>query len=127
MGISICITIRGWRSASQRSSRTSFTLMRSHTTTQPIRHGGWRSAMARVPGATHVLIAGDGPQRNELLRFAGIHNIGGSVEIVGSIPSTQMPDFYRNLDVVVLPSRTRANWKEQFGRMLIEAMACGIP
>ena len=38
-----------------------------------------------------------------------------------------MPDFYRSLDLLVLPSRTRPNWKEQFGRVLIEAMACGVP
>ena len=31
------------------------------------------------------------------------------------------------LDVLVLPSLTRANWKEQFGRVLVEAMACGTP
>jgi len=27
----------------------------------------------------------------------------------------------------VLPSLTRPNWVEKFGRVLIEAMACGIP
>ncbi len=43
------------------------------------------------------------------------------------IPSTQMPAFYQSLDAFVLPSRTRPGWKEQFGRVLIEAMACGVP
>ena len=38
-----------------------------------------------------------------------------------------MPAFYHTLDVLVLPSRSRPNWKEQFGRVLIEAMACGVP
>ncbi len=33
----------------------------------------------------------------------------------------------RELDVLVLPSRTQPNWKEQFGRVLIEAMSCGVP
>jgi glycosyltransferase involved in cell wall biosynthesis len=42
-------------------------------------------------------------------------------------PSTEMPNFYVELDALVLPSRTRPNWKEQFGRVLIEAMACGVP
>jgi glycosyltransferase involved in cell wall biosynthesis len=42
------------------------------------------------------------------------------------IPSTQMPYYYSGLDVLVLPSRTRPNWKEQFGRVLIEAMACQV-
>ena len=31
------------------------------------------------------------------------------------------------LDVLVLPSRTTKSWKEQFGRVLIEAGACRIP
>lgn len=31
------------------------------------------------------------------------------------------------LDVLVLPSQSRPFWKEQFGRVLIEAMACGVP
>jgi glycosyltransferase involved in cell wall biosynthesis len=38
-----------------------------------------------------------------------------------------MPGHYRTLDALALPSRARRNWKEQFGRALIEGMACGVP
>ena len=31
------------------------------------------------------------------------------------------------MDVSVLPSLTRPNWKEQFGRTLAEAMSCETP
>jgi glycosyltransferase involved in cell wall biosynthesis len=31
------------------------------------------------------------------------------------------------LDALILPSRTTARWKEQFGRVIIEAQACGVP
>jgi glycosyltransferase involved in cell wall biosynthesis len=31
------------------------------------------------------------------------------------------------MDCLVLPSRTTRKWKEQFGRVLIEAMACEVP
>ena len=31
------------------------------------------------------------------------------------------------MDAFVLPSLTRPNWKEQFGRVLVEAMACETP
>jgi glycosyltransferase involved in cell wall biosynthesis len=42
------------------------------------------------------------------------------------MPSTHLPNYFSGLDVLVLPSRTRVNWKEQFGRVLIEAMACDV-
>ncbi|WP_292840332.1 glycosyltransferase family 4 protein [Nostoc sp. NMS8] len=31
------------------------------------------------------------------------------------------------MDILVAPSQTIFNWREQFGRMLIEAFACGVP
>ena len=43
------------------------------------------------------------------------------------LPSAQIVDYYHTLDVLVLPSRSRPNWKEQFGRVLVDAMACGVP
>jgi glycosyltransferase involved in cell wall biosynthesis len=43
------------------------------------------------------------------------------------VPSEEMPTQFAQMDCLVLPSRTRPNWKEQFGRVLIEAMACGVP
>ena len=45
----------------------------------------------------------------------------------GQVPSTEIPRLLNELDVLVLPSLTRRNWKEQFGRILIEAMACEVP
>ena len=40
---------------------------------------------------------------------------------------TEMPQFYNSLDILVVPSLTQPNWKEQFGRVIMEAMACGVP
>jgi glycosyltransferase involved in cell wall biosynthesis len=74
-----------------------------------------------------IRLAGDGPEREALVALAGILNVGGSLEILGPMSSSAMPDFYRGLDALVLPARTRPNWKEQFGRVLIEAMASGVP
>lgn len=85
------------------------------------------SAVARLPGKWLLSIIGDGPEQERLIEMAGVYNIGGSVRFSAPILSTAMPDYYRSLDVLVLPSRTVHNWKEQFGRTLIEAMACGVP
>jgi glycosyltransferase involved in cell wall biosynthesis len=84
-------------------------------------------AAARLPGEWYLRLLGAGPEREALHTRAGLLNIGGSVSIEKPVPSTQMPGFYHELDALVLPSRTQRNWKEQFGRVLIEAMACGVP
>src|SRR4029077_20714900 len=34
---------------------------------------------------------------------------------------------YARMDVLVLPSRTTPTWAEQFGRVLVEALWCGVP
>jgi glycosyltransferase involved in cell wall biosynthesis len=38
-----------------------------------------------------------------------------------------MPRAYSQMDVLVLPSRTTPTWAEQFGRVLVEALWCGVP
>ncbi len=53
--------------------------------------------------------------------------IADRLAFVSQIPSVQMPNQYHQMDVLVLPSLTWPNWKEQFGRVLIEAMASGVP
>ena len=84
-------------------------------------------AAYQLPGRWVLRLLGSGPEEAVLREMAGVYNISGSVSIEPPVGSTQMPEFYRGLDAFVLPSRTRRNWKEQFGRVLIEAMACGVP
>ena len=85
-------------------------------------------ACAGLPDAGwRLAIVGDGPERAQLGALANVLGIGERVDFLGQRASTQMPDVYPDFDVLVLPSLTRPNWKEQFGRVLIEAMACGVP
>lgn len=72
-------------------------------------------------------LLGDGPERRSLVELADRLGITGRVVFVGRIPSTETVQHYRQMDVLVLPSVSRPNWVEQFGRVLIEAMACGVP
>lgn len=74
-----------------------------------------------------LLLRGDGPARGELEALAQELGIAEQVQFLGKMPSTEMAAFYRSLDLFVLPSLTRPNWAEQFARVLIEAMACGVP
>ncbi len=84
-------------------------------------------AVAGLEGAWQVRILGSGPWQARLAALAGELGIAGRVTFDVPIPSAEMPAHYRRLSVLVLPSLTRSNWKEQFGRVLIEAMACGVP
>lgn len=85
-------------------------------------------ACARLPEIGWTLrLLGDGPERGALEALAGGLGIGERVQFLGRRPSTQTVSFYQGLDALVLPSLTRPNWVEQFGRVLTEAMACGVP
>jgi len=83
-------------------------------------------AVASLPN-TKLLIAGDGKMRQQLQRLIEELNLSGRVKLLGAIPHERLHEFLNALDVLVLPSRSIPHWKEQFGRVLVEAMACGIP
>lgn len=84
-------------------------------------------AAARLEGDWRLILLGGGPQRDTLASQATRLGIADRVEFRSQIPSTDMPRQYHDLDVLALPSLTRPNWKEQFGRVLVEAMASGVP
>lgn len=70
-------------------------------------------------------IGGQGPAEAALRALAALR--GADVHFDGFVPFERRENFYAGIDALVLPSRTTASWKEQFGRVLAEAMACGLP
>lgn len=56
-----------------------------------------------------------------------VEGLGNQVKFIGKIPHEEFPQYMNLFDVLVLPSVTTPTWKEQFGRVMIEAMACGVP
>jgi glycosyltransferase involved in cell wall biosynthesis len=83
-------------------------------------------AASKLIGPWMIQILGDGPDRERLEKMVQWLGISGRVTFDQWMPSTHLPNYFSGLDVLVLPSLTRANWKEQFGRVLIEAMACDV-
>ncbi|MFQ5610511.1 MAG: glycosyltransferase [Anaerolineae bacterium] len=83
-------------------------------------------AAARLEGPWDLKILGGGPERYRLERMAQWLGISGRVTFSPQLPSTHLPNYLSGLDVLVLPSLSRPNWKEQFGRVLVEAMACNV-
>ncbi|MFQ5576172.1 MAG: glycosyltransferase [Anaerolineae bacterium] len=83
-------------------------------------------AASKLSGPWNMQIIGRGPERQRFERMAQWLGIQSRVTFDRQLPSTHMPNYLSGLDVLVLPSLSRPNWKEQFGRVLIEAMACEV-
>ncbi|BAZ02148.1 group 1 glycosyl transferase [Tolypothrix tenuis PCC 7101] len=76
---------------------------------------------------TRIIICGSGSYEEVLKQEAQKQQIADLVVWRGSVRHEQAPEAISKFDVLVLPSLTAATWKEQFGHVLIEAMAMGVP
>ncbi len=83
-------------------------------------------ALSKLNGPWHATLLGNGPAEKQLRELVRAFRLNDNVTFKAHIPSIEMPGFYRKMDILVLPSRTLPNWTEQFGRVLVEAMACGV-
>ena len=72
-------------------------------------------------------IAGSGPQLSSLRTDAEVRGVADRVEFVGPVGPGDLVSFYRSVDVIAVPSLPTPTWTEQFGRVAVEAMACGTP
>ena len=74
-----------------------------------------------------ILLVGSGSNKENLLKLADELGIGDKLMFVSSIDYKEIPSLLSLMDIFVLPSITTRKWKEQFGRVIIEAMACEVP
>ena len=73
------------------------------------------------------VLVGTGGYEKELREQIAQLGIEGKVIFAGYVPHEQAPDWLSLFDVLVLASEARPSWKEQFGRVIVEANACGTP
>ncbi len=71
----------------------------------------------------HLLIAGDGHQRESLGREIAGLGLTGRARLLGHLPAGELPRLYAAADLFVLPTRSL----EGFGLATLEALACGTP
>lgn len=74
-----------------------------------------------------IILCGTGVHEAELRQEAHRQQVEDLVVWYGVVRHEQVPQVMSQFDVLVLPSRSIPTWKEQFGHVLIEAMAMGIP
>ncbi|MEM7794129.1 MAG: hormogonium polysaccharide biosynthesis glycosyltransferase HpsO [Cyanobacteria bacterium P01_C01_bin.118] len=82
-----------------------------------------------------LVLLGRGPLKETLQTQAKQVGIADRIRWIESVPHDAVPDYINLMDTLVLPSETTyefktltsVGWKEQFGHVLIEAMACQVP
>ncbi|MFH1895940.1 MAG: glycosyltransferase [bacterium] len=84
-------------------------------------------ALSLLPKDCRLLLVSTTKLPDRFLDLAKRHKVLNRIQVVESKPHQELPQYLNQMDVFVLPSKTTPSWKEQFGRVLIEAMACGLP
>lgn len=85
------------------------------------------AALHRSGRDVRALVVGEGAESGRLRSLATQLGIGTRVQFTGPVAHEDAAIRMRCIDILVLPSRTTRRWKEQFGRVLIEAWATQIP
>jgi len=75
----------------------------------------------------HLLIVGSGPLKDLIRQKIEMSSLADRVTLIPPLVREDLVILYQFLDVLILPSKTDYFWKEQYGRVLIESMACGTP
>lgn len=84
-------------------------------------------ALSGLGGDWRLHVIGAGPLEATAHQRAARVGLEGRITWERGVESTRVPERLRDFSLLVQPSLTRTNWKEQFGRALMEAMGCGIP
>lgn len=81
----------------------------------------WLLELAAALGSSiSITLIGDGPLRQEVLD-------AGCVNYIGQVDDRQvLASYFRENDVIVVPSRKTSRWEELFSRVLVEGMASGL-
>jgi glycosyltransferase involved in cell wall biosynthesis len=74
-----------------------------------------------------LLVVGDGPERENFIHTLGHAGLLDRVTFTGSMSYELVPQHFREMDILVIPTQTTARIREQFGRVIVEAMASGVP
>ncbi len=74
-----------------------------------------------------VQVFGAGPMDEDLKKTALELGISSRVDFHGHVNDADIPEVYQSFDVLAVPSVPMPSWIEQFGRVVVEAMASGVP
>lgn len=84
-------------------------------------------ALALLPNECVLVLVGAGPDAPSFRSLAQELGVSARVRWEPWVDHREIVKYMCAFDVLVLPSRTTWSWREDFGRVLIEAMACETP
>jgi phosphatidyl-myo-inositol dimannoside synthase len=82
-------------------------------------------ALDQVRTPWRMLFIGAGILEPKLRQWAARYP--EQVRILNSVGHADVPKYLQAFDMMVCPSQTTPSWREQFGRMIVESFAAGIP
>ncbi len=82
--------------------------------------------LSEVPNAVY-LVAGEGEERENLENLVRERNLQEKVIFSGKVKNEDLPYYYAQASVFVMPSRATAKDVEGFGMVFLEAQSGGIP
>jgi glycosyltransferase involved in cell wall biosynthesis len=74
-----------------------------------------------------LLLVGNGPEREPFTQRLKELDLIQRAQFTGAVNYEKMPPYFQEIDLLVVPTQTTARIREQFGRVIIEAMASGVP
>ena len=84
-------------------------------------------AVSRAAAPVRLAIMGEGPFQASLVAQAAALGVSDRLRVLPWGPPEDVAAFMGGLDVLALLTRTTETVREQFGRVIIEAQACGTP
>lgn len=84
-------------------------------------------AVSKIEDASILLVSTSPRLPDEFSKLAKDLGVDRNLVLATGVLHQDLPKHLSLMDVLVLPSKTTPIWKEQFGRVLIEAMACQVP
>jgi glycosyltransferase involved in cell wall biosynthesis len=85
-------------------------------------------ALPHMQTQPQLVIGGSGPETDNLMTLAQQLGVAGRCHFLNgtAIPYDSLVEYMNLLDILVVPSRTTPNWKEQLGRVVLEGMGCQV-
>lgn len=74
----------------------------------------------------NYIFVGTGSKKEQMKQFAKVYDLENQIMYM-TAEYVSIPEVYTMADIFVAPSKNDTYWKEQYGMMLLEAQASGLP